>query len=103
VESALLQVLPRESPLLPPAAERIFARLTRAAFRHRRKTFLNSLSHAGFPLPSAAIAAAMATLSIGPRVRAEEISFEDYLRLAGLLAEAGDPGPEASVATEMPR
>jgi len=101
VESALLQVIPRKNPLLPPAAEEVFARLTRAAFRHRRKTFLNSLTHSSFSLPSARISAAMASLSIGPRVRAEEISFDDYLRLARLLADSGDGGSETSAAAEM--
>ena len=104
VESALLQVIPRESPLLTPAAEEVFARLTRAAFRHRRKTFLNSLTHSAFPLPSATLAAAMASLSIAPRVRAEEISFEDYLRLAALLADSDDAGAGAgtSPSAKMP-
>jgi 16S rRNA (adenine1518-N6/adenine1519-N6)-dimethyltransferase len=102
VESALLQVIPRKSPLLPPAAEEIFARLTRAAFRHRRKTFLNSLAHSAFHLPPANLATAMASLSIDPRVRAEEISFEDYLRLAGLLADSDDAGPGTSPPAEKP-
>jgi 16S rRNA (adenine1518-N6/adenine1519-N6)-dimethyltransferase len=96
VESALLQVIPRERPLLPPAAEGIFIPLIRAAFRHRRKTFLNSLAHSGFPLPASAVAAAMESLSLAPRVRAEEIGFEDYLRLADLLSGGDNPGPETS-------
>jgi 16S rRNA (adenine1518-N6/adenine1519-N6)-dimethyltransferase len=92
VESALLQVIPREHPLLPPAAEKIFSSLIRAAFRHRRKTLLNSLAHSGFPLPSSAVAKAMENLSLAPRVRAEEIGFEDYLRLADLLAGGENAG-----------
>ncbi len=102
VESALLQVIPRENPLLSPASEKVFARLIRAAFRHRRKIFLNSLTHSAFPWPSATVSAAMASLSIHPRVRAEEIGFEDYLRLADLLAGSGDAGPGASPPARMP-
>jgi 16S rRNA (adenine1518-N6/adenine1519-N6)-dimethyltransferase len=102
VESALLQIIPRERPLLSPASEKVFARLIRAAFRHRRKIFLNSLTHSAFPWPSATVSAAMASLSIHPRVRAEEISFEHYLRLADLLAESDDAGPGASSPARMP-
>jgi len=89
VDSALLRVVPRTAPLLPPKTESIFHRIVRAGFRQRRKTFLNSLSRSGVSMPLERVAAALETLSLPLKVRAEGISFEQFLRLAELLGENG--------------
>lgn len=93
VDSALLRVVPRAAPLLPPGAERIFHRIVRAGFRQRRKTFLNSLQGSGSPVAQGA-AAALARLSLPPQIRAEGISFAQYLRLAEILHESREKGEE---------
>ncbi len=86
VDSALVRVVPRASSLLAPSAEKVFHRLIRAGFRSRRKTFLNSLSKAGFPLPAKTVAAALETIDAPAAIRAEDLSFEDYLMLSRRLA-----------------
>jgi len=73
VESAVAVI--RRTPA-PPRAERALA-LAAAAFGQRRKMLRRSLA-AALPDPSAALAAA----GIDPTRRAEELSPEDYLRLA---------------------
>jgi len=90
VESALVRVVPRPTPLLPPEAEEIFSRIVRAGFSQRRKTFLNSLRGAGFPIPVETVAEAMEELSLTAKVRAEAVTFEQFLRLAELLHAGGD-------------
>jgi 16S rRNA (adenine1518-N6/adenine1519-N6)-dimethyltransferase len=92
VESALVRVVPRPAPLLPPKTEEVFFLLVRAGFRQRRKTFLNSLSRSGPPVPVETVSAAMKTLSLPEQVRAEAISFENFLRLAGIVGGAGGGG-----------
>ena len=92
VESALVRVVPRRTPLLPPEAEDVFLRLVRAGFRQRRKTFLNSLSRSGSPVPAEAVAETMESLSLPDRVRAEAISFEKFLRLGEILGRSGKGG-----------
>lgn len=94
VESALVRIVPRAEPLLLPEAEAIFARIVRAGFSQRRKTFLNSLRGAGFPLPAGKVAAAMERLSLAAKIRAEAITFEQFLRLAELLRDDAGKGRE---------
>lgn len=86
VDSALVRLVPRPSPLLPPPAEEVFFRLIRAGFRHRRKTFLNSLIQAGFPLPTKKVAPALENIAAPPKARAEDLSLEDYLNLSRQLS-----------------
>jgi len=63
-------------------------RLVSAAFAHRRKTVPNSLALAGYASRARAVAA-LAEISRGPTVRAEELSPEEFVDLARAL-EAGD-------------
>jgi len=97
VDSALVRIVPRLSPLLPPAEEILFMRLARGGFSHRRKTLLNSLARSGFPVPVKDVAEALEELSLAPKVRAEDISFQQYLALAAALAPlAGGEGGRCS-------
>lgn len=88
VESAVVRLVPRPEPLLPPGEERLLDALVRGGFSHRRKTFLNALAQSGRNLPLAAVAAAMEQRGIPPRARAEEIPLEGFCDLARLVAGA---------------
>lgn len=88
VESALVRIVPRKEPLLKSGEEKIFSLLTRGGFRHRRKTFLNSLSRAELPLPRSAVYELLMRLGFQERVRAEEISLDSYLEMARSLASS---------------
>jgi len=85
VESAVVRLVPRVAPLLPPEQEQTFEHLLRAGFAYRRKTFLNSASIAARPPNAAALAAGLLSLGLTERARAEEISLAGFLRLATLL------------------
>lgn len=85
VESAVVRLVPRPAPLLPPEQERTFEHLLRAGFAYRRKTFLNSAAIAGRPLDPHGLADGLRSLGLTERARAEELPLEGYLRLATLL------------------
>jgi len=85
VDSALVHVVPRRSPLLPPEEEKIFYRLIRAGFRHRRKTLLNSLSRADGAVTREGAAAALSALSLPDTIRAEKIGLDHFLEIARRL------------------
>lgn len=85
VESAVVRLVPRPAPLLPPDQEATFEHLLRAGFAYRRKTFLNSAAIAARPLDSKALADGLSSLGLTERARAEEIPLAGYLRLATLL------------------
>lgn len=85
VESAVVRLVPRTAPLLPPDEERTFEQLLRAGFAYRRKTFLNSAAIAPQPLDAGALRAGLAALGLTERARAEEIPMVGFLRLAAQL------------------
>lgn len=64
--------------------------IVRAAFSQRRKTLRNSLAQLiGNPEYREEL---LRTAGIGPQQRAEELSIEDFLRLARLFAQTGASG-----------
>lgn len=77
VESALVRLRRRDHPPVDvPSTERLFE-LVRAGFAHRRKTLRRALA--------ASLSDAVATLeeaAIDPRARAEQLSLDDWARLA---------------------
>lgn len=74
VESALVEIVRRDRPAVDADADRLFA-LVRAGFGQRRKMLRRSL--AGLVAPDAFAAA-----EVRPEARAEELSVEDWGRLA---------------------
>lgn len=89
VESALVEVVRRAEPATSADPDRLFA-LVQAAFGQRRKMLRRSLS--GLVTPEAFAAA-----GIAPERRPEELTIEDWGRLA--LASPGEPaspGPAGS-------
>jgi len=78
VTSSVLELSPR-SPALDSSLRRRALELASAGFRSRRKTFSNALSSAG---GRGRWEGALSELGLDPRVRAEELSLEDYLALA---------------------
>ncbi len=73
VESALVRLCPLGTPEPPPA----FADLVRRAFAARRKTLANALGLAP---------AELAALGFDPKLRPENLSAADYLRIAARRA-----------------
>jgi 16S rRNA (adenine1518-N6/adenine1519-N6)-dimethyltransferase len=78
VDSALVRLIPRPPEDLTARDETRFAALVSAAFAQRRKMLRNNLkgilAEAGFE-----------QLGIAPTARAEELSVDDYIRIANAL------------------
>jgi len=81
VTSTVIRVLPRPSPLLEGEALARYLRLVRAAFAHRRKTLLNSLSRAQPDAVDAARAALVAR-GLPETTRPEQLPPDFYGDLA---------------------
>lgn len=80
VESAVVRIIPRGESLIEASKERLFAGIVSAAFSQRRKTLRNTL-HAHLK-PEDYLA-----LDIDPISRAENLSVEQFVAIAGRLGE----------------
>ncbi len=75
VESAVVRLVPRSARGFAEVDEKLFRALVAAAFSARRKTLRNALAH-WFD------EAALRALGFDPKLRPENLSPEDYVRLA---------------------
>ncbi len=83
VGSAVVVLRPRSQSLLSPAEEARFAAVVKGAFAHRRKTVVNSLRHEGYE--SSNVSEALAAMHVVPTVRAEMLTLDQFMELAGRL------------------
>jgi len=81
VTSSVLELVPRAEGIEAPSRGRALA-LASLAFRFRRKTLANALSSAA---ERSRVERELAALGRDPRVRAEELSLDDYVALAERL------------------
>jgi 16S rRNA (adenine1518-N6/adenine1519-N6)-dimethyltransferase len=89
VTSRFLCIRPLPEPMLSPGELPGVERVVRAAFRHRRKTLINSLRTAlGTGLPPELLSEAVVALGRQPSIRAEQLAPEELLELARRLADA---------------
>lgn len=82
VQSQILILERRPTPLLPRAEAADFFRLVRAGFSQKRKTLLNSLS-GGLGISREVAAARLAQADIDSQRRAQTLSLEEWQRLHG--------------------
>ena len=82
VTSAVVVCDVRESPF-KVADENYFIKVVRAAFGQRRKTLINSLIGAGFNREK--ILSALEVANISSKLRAENLSIEDFVNLSNSL------------------
>jgi len=87
VDSAIVRLTPVPDRL-PPFEQRWLFKLVRAGFSKRRKTLRNALTPL-FGDPDRA-AASLRRAGIHPSTRAEQLSLDEWLRLAKQTAEQGD-------------
>jgi 16S rRNA (adenine1518-N6/adenine1519-N6)-dimethyltransferase len=80
VDSAIVRLVPRAHPLVPDDLKPLFGELVSLAFAHRRKTLQNNLKHR---LPTSTIIQA----GIDPGTRAEQVSLDEFIKLARLVKE----------------
>lgn len=84
VDSAVIRLDVKPESALPADEGKRMFRIIKAGFSQRRKQLANPLSGA-FGLDKAALCGIFENLGIKPTARAEELSLEDYARLAKLL------------------
>ncbi|WJY15653.1 16S rRNA (adenine(1518)-N(6)/adenine(1519)-N(6))-dimethyltransferase RsmA [Pectobacteriaceae bacterium CE90] len=80
VDSAVIRLVPHTTSPYPIVDTRVLGRITTEAFNQRRKTLRNSLGNLFTP-------ERLTELGVDPTVRAENVSVEQYCRLADWLTE----------------
>ena len=81
VDSQVVILKTRDTPLVPAEDERALFRVVKAGFRAKRKKLRSSIS-AGLAISKPAAEELLRHASISPDSRAEDLSIEDWLRLA---------------------
>ncbi len=89
VESAVIRFTVRENPAFPVSDEKLFFRLIRGAFEHRRKTLVNSVSASGV-IPKERLCAAIEAVGLSTTVRAEALQMEDFAALTEFFKNGVD-------------
>jgi len=84
VDSAVVILATRPEPLYGAIPEKTFFRVVRAGFSSPRKKLYSSLA-AGLAIPKEAARAHLEESGINPEVRAENLSVEEWARLATLV------------------
>jgi 16S rRNA (adenine1518-N6/adenine1519-N6)-dimethyltransferase len=99
VDSACVCLARRQKPLLLPESRDTFARVVKRSFSQRRKMMLKLLKQ-DWPEPSLAVA--FERLHLSPRIRAEQVSLEQFARLAQTFCgEAEESGDAALMKEEL--
>ncbi len=86
VDSCVIRLDMREKPPVSLKDEKLFFRLVKGAFTQRRKTINNSLTCSGKSKEE--IMAALNKLGIDSKLRAENLSIQQYADIANTLVEA---------------
>ena len=81
VDSAVIRLDVKSGTPLSENEERMLFRIIRAGFSQRRKQLVNPLS-AALGLPKSDIARSLTEIGIKPTARAEELTLDDYIKLA---------------------
>ena len=87
VDSEVLCLTIRKTPLCTPKNEEHFFALVKAVFAQRRKTLVNALSNAGRFGSKDSIRQAIETMGLSPTVRGETLSIPRLCALSDLLFE----------------
>ena len=84
VESAVVQMVWKEKPLIGVSEEEWFKKVVKASFRYRRKTLINSLKHSGL-VHSFPLGREIEGIGIVAQRRPETLSISEFIRLAEAL------------------
>ncbi len=83
VDSAVIGLEVKETPAISESEEKRLFDIIRAGFSQRRKQLVNPLS-AMLKVPKSTIAQMLEQIGASPTARAEELTLDDYIRLAVL-------------------
>ncbi len=84
VNSEVIQLTVRKTPLVKVKSEENFFKVVKAAFLQRRKTAENSIS-SGLGLKKDVVASALAEAGLEKTIRAEKMTMEDFAKLSEIL------------------
>ena len=84
VDSTVITLDIRKTPPVAVKSEKNFFKTVKAAFMHRRKTFINSVS-AGTGIEKEVIASALEKCGISASIRAEQLDMEQFAKLSDLI------------------
>ena len=91
VGSAVIRLTRHEKPPVQTRDPRLMFALIRAGFNQRRKTLKNSLDNwGGLPFTKEQIGQGIESLGMGPSVRGEALSLEQFAALADYFSGLGD-------------
>lgn len=85
VASTVVKLCPRASEGALPVSKAWLWQVLRSAFAQRRKTLLNALS-ASLPFTKTQVGAALCDLGLAAEIRGEDLTPEQFIQLATLLA-----------------
>ena len=85
VDSAVVRIDLRDGTAVGDPEAKMFGRVVRAAFSHRRKTLLNSMRDGGFPVRE--ISAAFNQVEIDGQRRAETLTVQEFENLTHAISK----------------
>jgi len=91
VESRVIRLDMRASPLCRVDDADLFRAVVRGGFARRRKTLLNSLKHSGLPVDAESIPAILEELGIDGTRRAETLTVQEFACLSNRIARGQNP------------
>ncbi len=80
VDSAVIRIIKRQTPLIEIEKEQFFLSLVKEAFRQKRKTLVNNW-HEAFNKPKIELETFLVNHGLNPKVRAEVLTKEDFILL----------------------
>ena len=86
VDSAVLCMEVLDKPAVSVKDERLFFKVVKSAFLHRRKTLLNCLA-GDFGIEKTALSAMLKNLGIEPLVRGEKLGISEFAKIADEILE----------------
>lgn len=86
VDSAVIRLDIHQGASLDVKDEKLYFRVVRGAFSQRRKTISNSLSSV-LSMEKASLISALEKAQVSPMARAEQLSLEDFARIANAVSE----------------
>ncbi len=89
VDSAVIRLDVGGEPRVKCKSEKMFFRVVKGAFSQRRKTVLNSIS-SGMGIAKAEVESALVESSVSLTARAEQLTLEDFAKIADSLYERGN-------------
>ena len=88
VDSEVIKLKIRQEPAVNVKNEKVFFRLIKESFSHRRKTLVNGLENSGMFKDKEQIKQLLEKMNLETNVRGENLSINQFAELSNLIAES---------------